>query len=141
MFMTDQIAYYTELLHHEMIQRREEGCEITEYDGELAEILRLEDAFKRYEALIALVPQSVYVEPSDLAGIREQRPDGARRLNLNLSDDNLRDKLLGGWLGRCAGCQLGKPVEGWLKAKIDQRLKDIGEYPLANYFPTTILRP
>lgn len=139
--MTDQLVYYTELLHHELIQRREEGCEITEYDGELAEIARLDDVFGRYQSLTALTPHSPYIEPSDLEDIRAQRPDRPAHSPLNLSDADLRDKLLGGWLGRCAGCQLGKPVEGWRKSKIDERLKGLGEYPLTQYFSVNILQP
>jgi ADP-ribosylglycohydrolase len=64
-----------------------------------------------------------------------------------MSDDpqELYDKMYGAWLGRCAGCALGKPVEGFMgarnglssKERIKTYLQAIGssEYPLNNYFP------
>ncbi len=53
-----------------------------------------------------------------------------------LSDGELYNKIYGGWLGRCAGCLLGKPVEGWKKEKIEKFLKLARTYPLSNYFPS-----
>lgn len=52
-----------------------------------------------------------------------------------VSDRELYDKIYGGWLGRCAGCLLGKPAEGWDKEKIEKFLKLARAYPLSNYFP------
>ena len=46
------------------------------------------------------------------------------------------DKTLGGWLGRCSGCLLGKPVEGLTKDRIEEWLELTKRYPLANFFPT-----
>ena len=84
-------------------------------------------------------------EPDELDAIRMQRTDGPRRMNLGLSDDELFDRMYGAWLGRCAGCALGKPVEGFMsehnglssKARIKTYLQAISadEYPLKNYFP------
>ncbi|NJL32418.1 MAG: ADP-ribosylglycohydrolase family protein [Phycisphaerales bacterium] len=62
-----------------------------------------------------------------------------------MSDDQLLDRMYGAWLGRCAGCALGKPVEGFMrphnglssKDRIKTYLQAIDpqEYPLRNYFP------
>jgi ADP-ribosylglycohydrolase len=47
------------------------------------------------------------------------------------------DKVYGAWLGRCAGCTLGKPVEGygWTRDRIRAYLEQAGAYPLRDYIP------
>jgi len=52
-------------------------------------------------------------EPNGLAAIRALRPKGPRRLWEQLPSRGLRERLLGAWLGRAAGCTLGAPVESW----------------------------
>ena len=52
-----------------------------------------------------------------------------------MSDAALYDRIYGAWLGRCAGCTLGKPVEGWPRAKITAYLRAADAYPLSSYFP------
>jgi ADP-ribosylglycohydrolase len=52
----------------------------------------------------------------------------------------LRDKILGGWLGRIAGNMLGKPVERgdhWTRDRIDRYLRRVGALPLTDYIPVT----
>lgn len=48
------------------------------------------------------------------------------------------DKIYGAWLGRCAGCLLGQPVEGWRRARINGLLKDTGNLPLTYYISSDI---
>ncbi len=98
-----------------------------------------------------------YVEPSDLEGIRAARPDGPRAFDRKLDEAgtasrartagspmapldaaDLRDRLLGAWLGRCSGCLLGKPVEGWRSSIMWPYLKDLGCYPLSDYFRSDV---
>ena len=74
-------------------------------------------------------------EPSDLEAICAMRPDAPHRYALELSEAALYDHVYGGWLGRCAGCTLGKPVEGWPRAKIETYLRAADAHPLASYFP------
>jgi len=87
-----------------------------------------------------------FQEPSDLGGIRTLRPVGPRRLPLKLNDSELQDKLYGAWLGRCAGCALGKPVESlmvtpnvvgnsWERQKKYLTAISADEWPLRDYFP------
>lgn len=52
-----------------------------------------------------------------------------------LDDKVLYDKIYGGWLGRSAGCTLGKPVELWPHEKIISYLKLAGAFPLNDYIP------
>ncbi len=44
------------------------------------------------------------------------------------------DRILGAWLGRAAGCLLGKPVEKIPREGIRAILDDLGEWPLRRYF-------
>ena len=74
-----------------------------------------------------------FAEPSDLAGIRDARSENRWRAPQTVSDDALFDKVLGAWLGRTAGCLLGKPVEGWRSARLWGYLQDLGRFPLDRY--------
>lgn len=84
-------------------------------------------------------------EPSELGAIRSLRSDGPHELDLKLSEGELHDRMHGAWLGRCVGCALGKPVEGFMgehnglssKERIKRYLVAISpdEYPLRFYFP------
>jgi len=76
-----------------------------------------------------------YKEPSELQGIKAEWPREPERVEITLSDDELYDKIYGEWLGRCAGCLLGKPVEGLNKDQIEEWLKIADAYPLREYFP------
>lgn len=74
-------------------------------------------------------------EPDDLDGIRALRPKGPRKMAIGLTDARLRDRLLGAWLGRAAGCILGCPVEGHQSAVMEAYAKEIGQkWPLDDYW-------
>jgi hypothetical protein len=77
-----------------------------------------------------------YHEPSDLEGIKSARGKGPSLPVFSASDDELFDKVYGAWLGRCCGCLLGKPVEGWRRPKMLGYLGDTGQYPLSYYIST-----
>ena len=54
----------------------------------------------------------------------------------DLDSEALFDCILGGWLGRVAGCVLGKPVEPFgYWGKIADYLRLAKSYPLCNYIP------
>lgn len=129
------------LMRFELAQRREEGGDTTALEPLLAaaEALPEASAGPAAEALWRLV-ESLPVaadpaEPSDLAEIRALRPDGPRALPHGLSPAALYDRLHGALLGRVAGCQLGKPVEGWQKSDIDAYLVAAGEAEIRDYLP------
>lgn len=77
-------------------------------------------------------PAYEYDEPSELGAIRDQRPDGPRTVGIDAEDD-LYDHFLGAWLGRCSGCLLGKPVEGWMSDRLRGFLEDTDNYPITRY--------
>jgi ADP-ribosylglycohydrolase len=75
-----------------------------------------------------------YEEPDDWESISAAFPDGAGHAKFAGGDDDLADRLHAAWLGRCAGCQLGKPLEGTARPeKIRQVLEAVGSWPLADY--------
>jgi ADP-ribosylglycohydrolase len=51
----------------------------------------------------------------------------------------LADRIRGAWLGRAAGCLLGKPVEGVGRAGIREILQATGRWPLADWFTASRL--
>ncbi|MQA77873.1 MAG: ADP-ribosylglycohydrolase family protein [Streptosporangiales bacterium] len=71
-------------------------------------------------------------EPDDLAAI-EALWSGAPALP-EPDLDALRGRLRGAWLGRAAGCLLGKPVEKIPREGIREILRSTGRWPLAGYF-------
>ena len=79
-------------------------------------------------------PSFPYYEPSSLEEIRDSRPQGLKR-RMILGYEGLEDQIRGGWLGRAAGCCLGKPVEKWPKDVIENYLQFYSALPLDDYIP------
>jgi ADP-ribosylglycohydrolase len=79
-----------------------------------------------------------YDEPSDWKTISATFPQADSHARFEGSDEDLADRLLAAWEGRCAGCQLGKPIEGttW-PDKIRQVLEIVGSWPLEDYMNPT----
>jgi ADP-ribosylglycohydrolase len=128
------------LLSDEFVQRRQSGHDVTHLeepilraltDGSVAECERLFD-------LLEEAPRRedwAYEEPSELEEIRSLLPEEPPLPELGLDEEGLRDRLQAAWLGRCAGCVLGKPVEGWDRGTIWRYLELAGAYPLDDYVP------
>ncbi|MHA6630257.1 ADP-ribosylglycohydrolase family protein [Pseudonocardia sichuanensis] len=123
----------------EIAQRRESGYDV---DAVVARAESLDltpgGAKELTDALETTTrsPAWAYEEPEGLADILAclpeplppQRPAG----------DVVEDKIHAGWLGRIAGCNLGKPVEmgtHWTAAHIRSYLELAGAYPLDDYIP------
>lgn len=78
-------------------------------------------------------PDFPYTEPTEYGDIQPLcrlgntvRPVG---------DEALYEKAYGAWLGRCAGCALGQPVELWTREGIREWCREAGAWPLDNYLP------
>jgi len=143
--MDDQ--WRASIIDSEIQQRQEEGYDVAalrdRFERSGASGLSVEAYESFWQELDALpAPRAFpYEEPSDLEDIRALRPEGPRRIKLSLAEDVLADKMLGAWLGRCAGCLAGKPVEGWPRERIRQYLEAGNEYPLAGYMPYILAAP
>ncbi len=108
------------LLREEVKQRAEEGCDVTGYAEQVEAAIASaatgageQPLNKLYDALMALpvAPSFGYDEPNDLAAIRAARPSATTPLPRLADDFAAADRFLGAWLGRSAGCALGKPLE------------------------------
>lgn len=129
------------IIKAELMQRQEEGCNTADLSKRIQaafeENLEDEEFIKLYNELTSLPVEDdfPYVEPDALDEIQALRPEATRKFDHNLNNEQLFDRIYGGWLGRAAGCALGKPVEGWPKERIDQFLADADVLPLDNYMP------
>ena len=127
------------LVKEEMTQRSEEGCNVAGFQERWESALTNAQVMELYWELRKLRTKAdfAYVEPSHLAGIRAARPAAGKRIKVD-AGDALMDRVHGAWLGRIAGCMLGKPVEGWQRDAICAYLNVFGEYPLSNYVPPAL---
>lgn len=132
------------LLGDELVQRRQSGYEVE--DG-LADKIRAavadgtatpEEAADLYQQLdqTSLTADWEYEEPSALDDIIAAAPE-APAIATPPSGAEVPDRILAAWLGRCVGCNLGKPVEGhgWNRVKLREYLEEAGAYPLDDYVP------
>ncbi|MBN2713598.1 MAG: ADP-ribosylglycohydrolase family protein [Planctomycetes bacterium] len=131
-------------LETEKQQLIDEGKDISSVEADFEMYLKLEDeeilsiqselqAFLDRTFALPEIGNYPYAEPSGLEEIRALRPKGPRKFSSAQSDSELLDRVTGAWIGRCAGCLLGKPVEGWHSKRLRDYLKETGQWPLNNY--------
>jgi len=131
------------LVHDEIVQRAEEGADTTGFMERWQQAKEADALWSLYRDLTALPIREdfPYEEPSDLSAIRQARDEGVRRLMMVICGEDLLDRLYGAWLGRVAGCMLGKPVEGWSHERIRQYLQGANAYPMTDYLPAETHTP
>jgi ADP-ribosylglycohydrolase len=138
-------------LHFELQQSREEGKDVSGYEERIASIQamptedpdreRLSGELLDEMLLLPVMEGYRFDEPSDLEGIRRLRPASAKNWTkpAAVPDETvLLDRIYGAWLGRCAGCLLGQPIEGWRRERILGLLKETGNYPVKHYISSDI---
>jgi ADP-ribosylglycohydrolase len=128
-----------DILADELLQRRESGYEVDDLAGAVERATVDGSGTDRERLLEELERRPLrsdwsYEEPSDWSGIQAAIPQ-ASAVRLPEPGGDLRDRLAGAWLGRCAGCNLGKPVEGWSRQKIRRYLDAANAYPIDDYLP------
>ncbi len=127
-------------LENEIEQLKEEGRRVDkEFEDAVRAVLELPDGHEKDRKASELFEQGQALPY--LSGENEE-PDALEDI-FALAEGNpapesfdrakVYDRIYGAWLGRCAGCLLGKPVEGWHTPEIHQYLKDSGNYPLSGY--------
>ncbi len=139
------IRYRGDILN-EYSQCKSEGKQVDRYRPAIEELCRLdtdtligmEEQLKSISALLQSCPTDPaypYEEPSDYESILASAPAAAKAPSFAQipKDDRLRHKLAGAWLGRIAGCLLGKPVEGWQRDGLYPLLKASDNFPLHRY--------
>ncbi|MFA5922674.1 MAG: ADP-ribosylglycohydrolase family protein [Methylococcaceae bacterium] len=131
-------------LRTEQQQLAEEGRDTSSVDSEFARLLaedipedaqfqKVMDDLLDKARLLPMRPDYRYVEPSDLKTIRIHRVAGPRVLPVTHAEAVRRDHIAGAWLGRCAGCLLGKPIEGALRPRVRQLLDRFGYEEIPDY--------
>jgi ADP-ribosylglycohydrolase len=137
-----------DLLHDEILQRRESGYDVAAViqrangtdPTDRAAVLALVDGMAGLERRA----DWAFEEPDGLAEIEASLPSvpspsaGSGGVSTGSGDGRLADQIEAAWLGRIAGCNVGKPVESglhWTPERIRSYLERAGAYPLSNYFP------
>lgn len=150
-----QIWLYGCDLATELKQAHEEGRDLASVEKEFARLMKVEPDAGYMEKMLggkrgrrwfddamALIDRVQtlpkrkdypYVEPSDLAGIRQQRGKATSVPAWRGSKAKLKAKVRGGFLGRVAGCMLGKPFECMDRASIQLWAEQTGNWPLQTY--------
>jgi ADP-ribosylglycohydrolase len=133
----DPLSTY-DLVHDELDQRLETGY-LVQRDAETFAGLAPED-----EPQLEAVYRSLTAAPRD-PDWRYDEPRGAEAVFGSLGSmpaapppSDVADRVLGGWLGRIAGCNLGKPVEQgdhWTSSHLRTYLELAGAWPLRDYIP------
>ena len=129
-----------DLVFCEIRQQLESGHDLGEAEAELAEsdptdrlgLLALYDRV----AASPMRPGWAYDEPSEALPVLATLPPA--RPPAPVDEDDYDRKVHGGWLGRVAGCNLGKPVEDgehWTSARLREYLGRARAYPLRDYVP------
>ena len=127
-----------ELLRHELAQRAESGFEIgriAEAAGDIESLSQPGAAGLLDRLAVASpVPDWPYVEPSDLADIEAEWPDGGPQDADSLPGD-VDERIAGGWRGRVSGNCLGKPVEQGHRDldRLKGYLVATENYPISDY--------
>lgn len=79
-------------------------------------------------------------EPSTLPEILQQRPPVKPQKKERPPATGILQKIKGGWLGRTAGCLLGKPIEGFLTESFEKNremLQAVSAFPPDSYLTFT----
>ena len=136
-----------ELLGDELVERRQNGynlgglaprieAALGEPEVADADLEQLYEQLERTET----APGWGYYEPSGFAEMSVQWP--AAEPAPKMDEAEVADRIEAAWRGRCAGCTLGKPVEGgWGREKLRRCLDMVGAFPLADYVPVPELPP
>ncbi|MBW7888080.1 MAG: ADP-ribosylglycohydrolase family protein [Bacteroidetes bacterium] len=127
---------------YELRQLEEEGNAITLLSDEWKTILLSVQNKKQFQERAALFYQKIGKlssdkvnkknEPSEWDDIVQQWTKEFKSAPL-LSSSFVEEKILGGWLGRSAGCLLGKPVEKIPRSGIIELLSSNGTWPIKDY--------
>lgn len=130
------------LLAIELQQSADEGKDIAPFVEEAAAIAVLPDDIqtereqRATELFLKLQGAAVaddyaYLEPSGWEEIKAAC--NVTTFQRTQKEELIFDRLLGGILGKCIGCLVGKPIEGWKKNKITSFLKETNNFPLHTY--------
>ncbi len=132
----------SERIKYELQQREEEGNDVSELRSEWSQIQNLNltvEIFKInaevFYSKIEKIPSQVLNgsnEPSEWRDIIVQCKIKSD-LTPSFSTAFIEDRILGGWLGRSAGCMLGKPIEKIHRTDAIELLSSNNTWPISDY--------
>lgn len=132
-----------ERLEYEIIQRQEEGSDVKGLHAKYQSLLTKPEEEARASAHKILADLMMEGPPPCLhSSFEPGQLDTSPPLNNTPPavsghkphDSGLYDKTLGGWIGRAAGCLLGKPVERHMRPALREMLQSNDNWPLSNYW-------
>ena len=131
---------FSEALAIEVEQMTDEGRDAAAYMERAKAIAKMPKGKERTALGAALLQElEALPAPNDAkepSGLHEIRALAEGENSVKAAPDY--DKIYGAWLGRCAGCLLGQPVEGWHRARINGLLEETGNLPLSYYISSDI---
>ncbi|MFB6103634.1 MAG: ADP-ribosylglycohydrolase family protein [Halobacteriaceae archaeon] len=127
-------------------QLRDAGRDLTDLADEFETLTTTPDAPDYHDRAATLLDAGhtrpiredyTYEEPTDLPAIRDRTPTNPVP-DTDLDREAAAGAIHGGWVGACAGCLLGKPVQGWSRARITEFLAASGQAPLSSYMQADV---
>jgi ADP-ribosylglycohydrolase len=136
-----------DLVGHELRQAREEGKDVDELERRWfaaggapapARGASQEPAAPELVVLALELLDELEAIPSPLAALEPASLDmilaEAEPAPAQPPADDVAERIAGAWLGRAAGCVLGKPVEGLPRAGIRELAQATGNWPVEGWF-------
>ncbi|RLF63984.1 MAG: hypothetical protein DRN33_03045 [Thermoplasmata archaeon] len=105
-----------------LLARGDELYRAEQYDELLVIIARINAVIHR-----AIEARGEY-GPTTLAELRTMLPPELPQVSGKLSTAEYRDRVRGGWVGKCIGTALGDPVEGWTSEMIRSHYGKVTDY-------------
>ena len=133
--------HYEQYIMHEYLQCKKEGklvddlkplCEYVANNYGKKDVKALGEAIGKLLVDSEIDKDFSYVEPSTYEEILNELPISTFK-GKEYSMEYLKDHLKGAWIGRIAGCLLGKPYEGWRYKNIETLFKATNNYPMNRY--------
>lgn len=132
----------SELIKYELQQCEEEGNNVTELRNEWSKLQSLnlseekfqtqvENFYRKIETTLSSVNNEQY-EPNEWNEIVRQC-NIKQDLTPSFASSFVEDRILGGWLGRSAGCMLGKPIEKIPRTGAIELLSSNKTWPISDY--------
>jgi len=132
----------SERIKYELLQREEEGNNVVELCSEWNQIEKLGLSESELKMKAELFYRKLEETPSEVKN-ESNEPTSWNEIvqHCNIKADKIpsyspafiEDRILGGWLGRSAGCLLGKPVEKTSHSGIKELLSSNNSWPISDY--------